>query len=215
MSFDFDGLAGAGFPPANTPSSACASCGKLCDHKNGMVPMEAMSVKLCSVCKSYTYIVCSKKCMKNDRKRHAPDCKGKLRHNAECEKRMEKEKSLRTMQMMRSDLAGAGDDPKFKEVNALLNGETAQNKIKKDLEDLSRLREENNTQSVQLRNRQLHHATQMYKQRHNLDDVGLPPHFSECRYCHKAARVNPKTFHTNMARCSKCLLVRCKYFAFE
>ena len=106
----FGGLAGAGFPPANTSSSACACfTGSYAITKMVcmMAPMETMNAKLCAVCKSYTYVVCSKTCLKKDRKLHAKDCREKLRQAADCEKRQEMEERLQRMQEMGS-FAGDG-----------------------------------------------------------------------------------------------------------
>lgn len=211
--FGFGGLASAGFPPPNTPSSACACCGQLCDHKYGQCPMDAMSAKLCSVCESYTYILCSNKCLKKDRKRHAKDCRERLQHAKAAEERSEKEKRLSTTHDFRrfaTEMKGSSD-PKMKDLNGIFNSESVDEQVRSDREELDKLREENCTEALQLRNKQLHHATQMYKQRHNLDEVGLPPHVPECRYCKKAAKVNPQTFQSNLSRCSKCLLVRCEF----
>mmetsp|Transcript_30256 Transcript_30256/g.54793 ORF Transcript_30256/g.54793 Transcript_30256/m.54793 type:complete len:249 (-) Transcript_30256:243-989(-) len=204
-------MASAGFPPANTPSSACACCGKLCDHKNGQVPQDAMECKLCRVCKSYTYILCSNKCLKADRKRHAPDCNERMKGISVSKKQQEKEKSHQRMQEMcsfASEGARPDDNDNIKSFRSLMQGGDAADLVKERKKEADTLREENCTSGLKLRNKQLHHATDVYKKRINLEKVGDPPHDTNCRYCKKAAKVNPKTFQTNMARCSKCLLVR-------
>lgn len=204
-------MAGAGFPPANTPSSACAKCGKLCDHKDGQKSMHEMDCKLCNFCKSYTYIVCSGKCLKADRKRHTADCNEKRKLMKAAEEQKEKEETARTMQEFRSFAMEAprpDDTDNVKAFRSRIQSDGIADAVNKKKEEVKALREEYNTKALKLRNKQLHHATNMYKQRNSLEEVGAPPHYTNCRYCKKPAKVNPKTFQINMARCSKCLLVR-------
>ena len=146
------------------------------------------------------------------------DCRERLKLTSNAEKQKEKEEGLRRLQELRG-FAGEGvmpgDDEKVKQFKSLFGGGTMQqtstNLVNERQAEVDAMREENNTRGLKLRNRQLHHATEMYRRRKNLDKVGEPPHDGKCANCKTAARVNPTTFQSNMSRCSKCLLVRCEY----
>lgn len=155
---------------------------------------------------------CSTKCLKVDRKRHAADCKDRLNFLKTHSEMQEKEKTLNSMTDLRNYATGGfmPGEPRYEAMQAAFQGKGVSDELEKRKNEVDKMREDICTLGLKLRNKQLHHATDMYQKRNNIEKVGVPPHDSNCYYCKKPANVEPKTFQTNMSRCSRCMLVRCE-----
>jgi hypothetical protein len=96
-----------------------------------------------------------------------------------------------------------GDSDGVRKFKSMMQGVDVQNVVKEKQDEADAMCEDINTRALKLRNRQLHHATEIYRKRNNLEKVGVPPHDGKCYHCKKPANVNRKTFETNMALCSR------------
>jgi hypothetical protein len=88
--------------------------------------------------------------------------------------RQEKGRLSRVMQAF-ADLASEGimpgDSDGVRKFKSMMQGVDVQNVVKEKQDEADAMCEDINTRALKLRNRQLHHATEIYRKRNNLEKV--------------------------------------------